>query len=57
LLFPITAISLLDHPGKNEIMLPVLLVAFLAQMGRELGPVPDAVQQRMNKDLSAPAGG
>jgi hypothetical protein len=44
---------LLNHPGRNEIMHPVLLVALLAQMRRELGPVPDAMGQCMNKDLSA----
>jgi hypothetical protein len=45
-----------DHPGRNEIMLPVLLVAFLAEMRCQLGPVADAVQQRMNKDLAAAGG-
>jgi hypothetical protein len=45
-----------NHPGGKKIVHPVLFVAFLAQMRRELGPVPDTVQQRMNKDL-APAGG
>src|SRR5690242_6730258 len=45
-----------DHPGKNEVMHPVLLVALLAKIGRELRPVPDAVQQRMNKNLSAAGG-
>jgi hypothetical protein len=37
-----SAILLLDHPGRNRIMLPVLLVAFLVEMRRELDPVPDA---------------
>jgi hypothetical protein len=45
-----------NHPGRKEIVHPVLLVALLAEMGRELGPVPDAVQQRMNKDLAAAGG-
>ena len=51
-----TKAALPDHPGRKKIVHPVLLVTVLAQMSRELGPVPDAVQQRMNKDL-APAGG
>jgi hypothetical protein len=45
-----------NHPRRKEIVHPVLFVAFLAQMSRELGPVPDAVQQRMNKDLAAAGG-
>src|SRR6478736_7521665 len=45
--------GLLDHPGRNEVMHPVLLVALLAEMRCQLGPVADAVQQRMNKDLAA----
>ena len=49
-------ISLPDHPRSNKIVLPVLLVAFRAQIASELGPVPDAVQQRMNKDLRTAGG-
>src|SRR5579859_2454556 len=48
--------NLPDHRGKNEIVHPVLLVTLLAQMCGKLRPVPDAVQQRMNKNL-ATAGG
>jgi hypothetical protein len=32
-------------------MHPVLLVALLAQVGRELGPVPDAVQESSGHDF------
>jgi hypothetical protein len=31
-----------NHPRRNEIMLPVLLVAVLPQMLCQLGPVPDS---------------
>ena len=37
--------SLLNHPGRNEIMHPVLLVALLTQMRRELDTVPDAPRE------------
>ena|SRR5882724_5958699 len=33
------------HPRSNEIVLPVLLVAHLAQMGCELRPVPDTPRE------------
>jgi hypothetical protein len=45
-----------NHIRKNEVVRPILFVALLSKEGRELGPMPYAVQQGVNEYFSPARG-
>jgi hypothetical protein len=49
-----STVVLLDYARGNKVVHPVLLVAFLSQMSRELGPVPDAPEKTADSPPAQP---